>query len=330
MMNLLTLTAPKLGISTKNSSAFSPTRIQASAVRIAIVILVLLAAVLVDGFTSAHNISSILFMTVSVGIAACGLSMVTISGNLFMLSMSATTSVCTIVFASTLQFGISAAIVMTLLVGLICGILQGLAVGVMKANPIITTIAASSIITGIGSWFSGGRTITSDVQVPWLGIGHIVSGVPNQFLILLLVWALASFFLSRMRLGREIKLIGINKNTAQLSGLRLGWAITAAYMIAALTAALTGILIASQTSQGNLSLGSGLDFSAIAAVLIGGVAITGGQGRISDAVFGALFLAIISDVLLLKGFSLDIQLMVKGAVVLVSVLLGALLRRQSH
>lgn len=311
-----------------NHEAFSPTRIQATSVRIAIVIVALLASIFIDGFASTQNLSSILFSTVSVGIAACGLALVTISGNLFMLSISATTSISTIIFASTLSFGIPSAIAITLATGIVFGVVQGTAVGAMKTNPIITTIAASSIITGIGSWVSGGRTITSDVSVHWLGVGHVFPGVPNQIFILLLVLLACEFFLSRMRLGRETQLTGINASTAKLSGLRVSLAVAVAYIIASSCASLTGILIASQNSQGNLSLGAGLDFSAIAAVLVGGVAIAGGHGRIKDAVFGALFLAIVGNVLLLAGFSLDMQLMVKGAVVLISVVLGALLSRK--
>lgn len=311
-----------------NSLAFSPTRIQATSVRIATAVVVLIACLAVDGFATTQNLSAILFTTVSVGIAACGLALVTISGNLFMLSISAITSISTIVFASLLNLGIPTAIILTLAAGVILGGIQGGAVGVLKTNPIITTIAASSIITGIGSWVSGGQTITSSVSVNWLGVGHICAGIPNQILVLLAVLVICEFYLSRMRLGRETQLNGINPTTAKFSGLRVGRAVLVAYIIASVTAALTGVLIASQTSQGNLSLGSGLDFSAIAAVLVGGVAITGGHGRISDAVCGALFLAVIGNVLLLKGFSLDIQLMVKGAVVLISVVFGALLSRK--
>ncbi len=311
-----------------DNQAFSPTRIQATSVRIAIVCVIILASLFIDGFASTQNLSAILFSTVSVGIAACGLALITISGNLFMLSISATTSISTIIFASSLGLGIPVAIVLTLIVGLLFGVVQGFAVGVFKTNSIITTIAASSVITGIGSWVSAGKTITSDVSVHWLGVGHILPGVPNQILVLLLVLIGCEFFLSRMRLGREIQLIGINAETAKLSGLRVGLAVTVAYIIAASTAALAGILIASQNSQGNLSLGAGLDFSAIAAVLVGGIAISGGQGKIMDAVFGALFLALVGNVLLLAGFSLDMQLMVKGAVVLISVMLGALLSRK--
>lgn len=311
-----------------NRNMLSPNRIQATAVRILTLVIALLAGVFVDGFATLQNLSSILFVTVSVGIVACGLALVTISGNLFMLSISATVSISTIVFASLLDYSILLAIVVTLFIGALFGLLQGAAVGLLKTNPIITTIAVSSVITGLGSWYSGGRTITSDVSLQWLGVGHLMPGIPNQILVLLLVLLASEFFLSKMRLGRELQLIGMNANTAYLSGLRIGTAVSTAYIVAALTAALSGILIGSQSSQGNLSLGAGLDFSAIAAVLVGGIAITGGHGRIYDAVFGALFLAVISNVLLLKGFSLDIQLMVKGAVVVLSVLLGALLTRK--
>ncbi len=310
------------------SRELAKNRIQATSVRLAILVIILFSLYFVEGFSSIQNISSILYMTASVGIVACGLSLVTISGNLFMLSISATTSLSTIIFISTLKFGIPAAIVLTLLSGIIFGAIQGIAVGAFRTNPIITTIAASSVLTGIGSCLSGGRTLTSDQSINWLGVGHLLPGIPNQIIILLVFFAATHFFLSRMRAGREIRLNGINPRTASLSGLRVKQAVILAYVVASFSAALAGILIASQTTQGNLSLGNGLDFSSIAAVLVGGVAISGGQGRVTDALFGALFLAIISNILLLKGFSLDMQLMVKGLVVLASIMTGAILARK--
>ena len=317
-----------MNVKSMTAQWFAPTRIQATAVRIATLLLIVYATACVQGFASLQNLSSIIFTTASVGIAACGLALVTISGNLFMLSIGATTSVATIVFVSLLSFGIFPAVLMTLAMGVVLGLVQGGAIGRFKTNPIITSIAASSVITGLGSWFSGGRTLTSDVTVHWLGVGYLVPGIPNQIIILAVMLVATEFFLSRMRLGREIQLLGTNENTAALSGLRVNRAVMAAYIFASVAAVISGILIASQASQGNLSLGSGLDFSAIAAVLVGGIAINGGQGRIYDAAIGAFFLSIISNILLLRGYSLDIQLMVKGAVVLFSVLLGALMTRK--
>lgn len=311
--------------SLRSSPALAPQRIQATAIRAVTLLIILLAALTVPGFATTQNCSAILFATASIGIAACGLALVTISGHLFMLSMGSTAAVATIVFAGLLDQGVWIALLGTLLFGLCCGLVQGYAVGLLKTNPIITTITAASIITGTGSLLSGGHTVTSNASAPWLGVGQLMPGIPNQLLVFAAVLVVCEIFLSRMRLGRELRLIGVNPVTAQLSGLRNGRAVMVAYTLAAVTAALSGALIASQASQGNLSLGADLDFSAIAAVLVGGIAIHGGQGRIYDAACGALFLAIVGNVLLLEGFSLDVQLMVKGAVVLLSVLAGALL-----
>ena len=133
-----------------------------------------------------------------------------------------------------------------------------------------------------------------------------------------------SFALQRTRFGRELRLIGLNRTTATLSGIRIGRTLVLSFVFAGFAAALAGCLFASQATQGNLKLGAGLDFDAIAAVLVGGVSIRGGHGRIIDAAFGALFLAIVSNILLVKGLSFEIQLMVKGLVVIFAVILGAL------
>ncbi|QND44541.1 ABC transporter permease (plasmid) [Rhizobium lusitanum] len=309
------------------SGLLAPTRIQATAVRFATLAMIAVAAAAVPGFASVQNLSAVMFSASAIGIAACGLALVTISGKLFMLSIGATTAVSTIVFASLLGYGVPAALAGTVLIGLICGLIQGCLVGFLRANPIISTIAVASIITGIGSWFSAGRTITGDGTSLWLGVGHVLPGIPNQVLVFVAVLLAAEFLLSRTRVGRELQLNGINPVAAEFAGLRTGTAVTAAYCFAGAAASLSGALIASQAAQGNLSLGADLDFSATAAVLVGGVSISGGQGRIYDAATGALFLAIVGNILILKGYAFDTQLMVKGAVVLLSVLAGAALTR---
>jgi ribose/xylose/arabinose/galactoside ABC-type transport system permease subunit len=103
--------------------------------------------------------------------------------------------------------------------------------------------------------------------------------------------------------------------------------VAVAYVVAGATASTAGAFYASQAAQGNLQLGQGLDFDAIAAVLVGGVFIEGGVGSVVDAAIGAIFLAVLTAVLLLHGLSFQTQLMVKGLVVIISVLTGASARR---
>jgi ribose/xylose/arabinose/galactoside ABC-type transport system permease subunit len=305
------------------ASLLSPERIQSTAVWISTILLAAWASATIPGFSSGANISAIMYSTSAVGIAAVGMALITLSGNLFMLSMGATAAVSTIVFSSFLYLGLLPSLVMVVVIGGVFGLIQGFAVGVVKTNPIITTIAMASIITGAGSFYSGGLTVVGQGDASWLGVGRIF-GVPNQILLFVVAAIVFGFIVERTRFGRELRLIGLNPKAASFTGLRVGRTLAIAYMLAAMAAAFAGALYGSQAAQGNLKLGAGLDFDAIAAVLVGGVAIRGGQGRILDAAIGAVFLAMITNILLLKGLSLEIQLIVKGLVVVGSVILGAL------
>ncbi|MFT3999798.1 MAG: ABC transporter permease [Rhizobium sp.] len=305
------------------ASLVRPERIQSTAVWIATLLLAFWATLTIPGFSSNANVSAIMYSTSAVGIAAVGMALITLSGNLFMLSMGATAAVSTILFASFLYLGLLPSLVVVVMIGALFGFAQGLAVGLFRTNPIITTIAMASIITGAGSFYSGGLTVVGQGDASWLGVGRTL-GLPNQILLFLLAAVVLGFVVERTRFGRELRLIGLNPKAASFTGLRVERTLVLAYVFAAMAAAFAGALYGSQAAQGNLKLGAGLDFDAIAAVLVGGVAIRGGQGRVLDAAIGAVFLAMISNILLLKGLSLEIQLIVKGLVVIGSVILGAL------
>jgi ribose transport system permease protein len=303
-----------------------PDRIQGSAVRIATLAIIAWAGLTEIGFLSSSNISAIMYSTAAVGIAAVGMSLVTISGNLFMLSMGAVAAVSTVLFASYLHFGIAVSAGAVVLAGAATGLVQGLAVAALRANPIILSIALASIVMGFGSLYSGGVTVVGQGDVSWLAVGTVAWNIPNQIVLFVVVVGAASIFMEQTRLGRELRLIGLNLTAARYAGLRISRAVSVAYVIAGGTASAAGVFYASQAAQGNLQLGQGLDFDAIAAVLVGGVSIKGGEGSVVDAAIGAIFLALLTNVLLLHGLSLQTQLMVKGLVVVISVLTGALVR----
>jgi ribose/xylose/arabinose/galactoside ABC-type transport system permease subunit len=300
-----------------------PERLQATAVKLAIVLLAAYAWATVDHFGSAANLHAIMYTVAAVGIAATGMAFVTLGGNLFMLSMAATAAVSTILFASALRFGLWPALAIVAAAGLGIGLVQGLAIGVAGANPIIATIAVASVVTGTGSAYSQGMTVVGRGDASWLGFGQVASLVPNQLVLFVLLAIAAEFVVQRTRFGRELRLIGLNRSAAEIAGVRVGRTLVLSFAFAGFTAAVAGSLFAAQAAQGNLKLGAGLDFDAIAAVLVGGVSIRGGRGRVADAAFGALFLAIVGNVLLVKGLPFETQLVVKGMVVVLSVVLGA-------
>lgn len=302
-------------------------RIQVNGIKVVSILLIIWGYLSVDNFLTPANLNAIMYSVSAIGIAAVGMAFITLSGNLFMLSMAATAALSTIVFASTLQFGLPIALISVSVLGIALGMIQGVVVGTARVNPIIATIAVASIVMGVGSYVSGGMTVVGKGDASWLGIGKFASLVPNQLVIFLAFALAANYWVERTRFGRELRLIGLNPVTAAYSGIRVPRTLMIAFGIAGFSAALAGGLFASQAGQGNLKLAAGLDFDAIAAVLVAGISIRGGQGKIIDAVYGAIFLALIGNLLLVHGLSFEIQLMVKGAVVVLAVILAALIAR---
>jgi ribose transport system permease protein len=304
-----------------------PNKIHATGIRFAAVVVFFGAWLALPGFRTTANLNAIMYSVSVVGSAAVGMSLITLGGNLFMLSVGATAAFATILFASSLSLGLFSAVLIVILVGAFIGWLQGVIVGIFRGNPIIGTVAVSSIITGIGAFWSGGQTVMGKGNASWLGTGRALGIIPNQLLMFIVVALCLQFVLEHTRFGRELKLIGTNREAARIAGLRVQYAVIVSYTIAGGGVGLAGALLASQAAQGNLQLGAGLDFDAIAAVLVGGVSIRGGRGTITDAAVGAIFLAIVENMLLTSGLSYDVQLVVKGAVVLCSLIAGSLLLR---
>jgi ribose/xylose/arabinose/galactoside ABC-type transport system permease subunit len=306
---------------------FLPTRLQATTIQLFTLLMFAAAALCVDNFTSSGNIASILYSASAVGVAAVGLATVTIGGNLFALSLASSAAFASILFASLLHEGVAIACAAALGMGAVAGALQGMAVGLLRCNPIITSIAASSIIAGLATLVSGGRTVLAQGDAAWLGNGVLVAGFPYQALLFALVTLAGDVLMERTRVGRELRLRGTNSQAAELAGLRTRRVVLLSYALCGITAAGAGVLIAAQSGTGNMRVGGDLDFSAIAAVLVGGVAISGGRGRVVDAAAGTLFLAILTNILLVNNFAYEVQLMVKGLAVLAAVTAGALLAR---
>jgi ribose/xylose/arabinose/galactoside ABC-type transport system permease subunit len=304
--------------------------LHAASIRIAALVLLTAACLLVPHFTEFANLQALSYTIAPVGIGAVGMALVTLNGNLFMLSMGATAAVSTVLFASVLHIGLLFSLVAVTGAGIAIGLVQGVLIASAGANPIITTIAASSMITGAGVLWTGGLTVVGEGDASWLGSGQLIGWVPNQILVLAVFALISGFVLERGRIGRELRLTGMQRNVARVAGLRLVAATLVAYGFAGAAAGLAGGVIASSAARGNLTYGTDLDFNAIAAVLVGGISINGGRGRISDAVVGAVFLGVISNILLVSGVSYEFQLMVKGLVVLGAVVFGVFAARTAR
>lgn len=287
------------------------------------VLVMFVSLILVPNFATITNIRAVLIAVSLTGIAAVGLSLITIIGRIFSLSIASTIALSTIVFANALQFGPWIALVITMVFGVAVGAIQGLIIGRLDTDPIITTIAFSAILLGAGQVWTRGRTIVGQGDSSVFNV-NLLDLVPFQVVAFILVSALMFLWQRYSVAGRRISLIGLNEKASLVSGTRAWPYVLLAFAICGLTTGLAGGLLSAQSGQGNLQLGGTFGFDVVVAVVVGGVGVKGGIGSPLSAAVGALFVGLLGNVLALLGLSYETQLVVKGILVLLAVSLMGL------
>jgi ribose/xylose/arabinose/galactoside ABC-type transport system permease subunit len=286
------------------------------------------AAVTTEGFLTVDNLKAVLFTGSFIGIAAVGTTVIMLSGNIFSLSLGTSISVAAMAFLASLEYGLGAAIFMTLLLGTVIFAAQGLVVGVWDANPIIVTIAAGAIQTGLVTWLSSGTQVTPS-GTAYEKLGGELFGFPVGFYVLLVLTVVSALVLERTSFGHMVYLMGESRRAARAAGLRVAWITMGAFALAGVAAATAGILLGAFNGTATLSIGGSYTYDAIAAALVGGTAIQGGRGSVWRGFFGAFFIAGLTDLLLLRGYSRGVQILVEGIVVVVVVVLTQVGRRST-
>lgn len=284
-------------------------------------LLVLVAiAVTTERFLTVDNARAIVSSAALVGITAIGATLVMIAGSAVSLATSQTATVVAMLFLATQQLGLPAAVLVALACGVVLTALQGAAVGYWNSNPIVLTIAAGFAIGGVATWFSGGTPVyaTSD---GFDVLNSTVLGLPLAVYVLVAVTVLAQWVLRRTAPGRQMYLVGENRAAARAAGLPVGRVTVIAWAGFGACTALTGMFLAAFHTSATVNLGGNLTLDAIAAVLVGGTLITGGRGSALQTLGGAVLIAVISDVLLLRGYTTGVQILVKGVLVLAVVVL---------
>lgn len=284
-------------------------------------VIILVGAFTTTGFATVENLKAIMRSSAFVGIIAVGMTMIMLSGNLFSMSLGTTAAVTAIMFLWALNYGIVAAILLTILLGLSICAVQGWIVGAIGANPIIVTIAAGVIQGGATLKVSGGTTIypPSDASYSWLA--NRLGGVPFPFIVFLVLTFVVDALLRGTSFGRAIYAVGDNKRAARAAAISIPTVAAGAFAVAGACTGIAGILIGATNGNASLFIESTFTFDAIAAVLVGGTAVTGGRGSAARTFFGAIVIATISSLLLLRGYSTGIQILVKGVIVVVVVML---------
>lgn len=284
-------------------------------------VLVLAAfALATPGFLSMPAIRSLVTTVSFTGCVAIGMTFITLSGNLMSFSLGASLSAATLVFVATLGAGLWPALLAAVLFCAAMNAVQGWIVGYFRANPIIVTMASFAIITGVATALTGGRGLYIMTNVAASLKGDL-GPIPGPFAAFAICALIAQLILSRTALGRRIVLTGTNPRAMLAMGAEPWKAVVWAYALAGLFTGVAAVLMAARYGSGDLQHGIGMEYSAIAAVLVGGTAIEGGRGSFLRTFLGALFIVVLQSVLVLRGFSTEWQRFGMGAIVLLVILL---------
>ncbi len=279
------------------------------------------------GFTSPLSINSLLNAISFIGCVAVGMTFITITGNIMSLALGATVSASALVFLASLSLGVFPAFLVAILFGVVITAVQGALVGYIRANPLLVSIAALSLLIGGAALATGGQRIYPGGEGLQVFKGR-VAGIPVEALYFFGTVVIGQFVLSWTRIGREMIMVGSNLRAAIAAGVNTARAITVAYVLAGACSAVSGVLLAARYGSGDMELGTGYDYTAIAAVLVGGTAIGGGSGSVVRTLIGVTVIAIIATVLLLRGFSQQWQYLITGLIVLAVIMLHTIGERR--
>lgn len=289
---------------------------------------IIVAVIVTPTFLTTGNILAIVRNASIIGIIAVAMTPMTLSGNFVSLGISQTAMAAMVSFVALLGAGWNqaAAIVLVLLGTVLIGVFQGVVVAA-GFNPVITTLAAGAIIFGVVSEITEGRIVNvRDNPVSWGG-GDI-GGVPIVVLVFVVFTALVTLVMSRSVIGRKTILVGANRATAEISGISFARVTIVSFIIFSIGVAIVGILEGAAFGEATAKSFPTLTISAIAALLVGGTAIGGGQGSPLRSAAGALLISVISNMMVLNDFSPGGRLAVQGAVVAAAVVILDMFRRR--
>ena len=293
---------------------------------VGLLVLIIIVTILSPSFLSTKNIFNILRQTSVNGIIAAGMTFVILTGGID-LSVGSILAISGAVCASLLASGqnIIIAVLAALIIGAMVGFLNGFIITKGKLQPFIATLATMTILRGLTLVYTDGKPITlgsGDLAIKFGQIGGgKIFGIPTPALIMILVFAICTFVLKNTQMGRYTYALGSNEEATKLSGLNTDKIKIAVYTISGILASVAGIIITSRLFSAQPTAGDGYELDAIAAVVLGGTSLTGGKGKITVTIKCAIIIGVLINALNILDVSSYYQMMVKGAVILVAVLL---------
>lgn len=293
---------------------------------VGLVILIAVVGVLSPSFFTVPNLLNVLRQTSINGVIAAGMTFVILTGGID-LSVGSILAFSGAVAASCLASGQSmvVTIILTLVIGAGVGLLNGIIIAKGKLQPFIVTLATMTILRGATLVFTDGKPISLGSGSGAVAFGKIgggsIFGIPTPVIIMILAFAICYYILTQTKMGRYTYALGGNEEATKLSGLNADRIKMFVYTVSGLLASVAGIIITSRLFSAQPNAGNGYELDAIAAVVLGGTKLAGGKGKITGTIIGALIIGVLSNALNLLNVSSYFQMIAKGVVILIAVLL---------
>lgn len=291
------------------------------AIFVVMIVLFLFFTISTDTFCTANNLLNIARQIAVLGIASVGMTMVILTGGIDLSTGSIITfvNIITAYFMVNLGVNMWVAIIISLIASTLIGLLNGVAVANLNMPALIVTFASQTVFEGIAYIICSGIPIFGFSKAfTFIGQGY-VGAIPFPIILLIAAFLVGGFILVKSYFGRYIYAVGGNEEAAELSGIRVKRVKYLVYSLSGLFAGIAGIVMLSRTNSGQPTAGKGYEFDVITAVVLGGVSVNGGSGKISNVVAGVLIIGMLSNGMVLMNVSSYAQMVVKGVILAIAV-----------
>ncbi len=302
---------------------------------LAFVLLLIVLSFASERFLTVENVLSVIRQVSILGTIALGVTFVVIGGNLD-LSVGSMLSLTTVLVVDLHdKVGPLAAIVITIIVALVVGAVNGTLVGFLRLNSLIVTLGMLSVLQGVTLIYTGGQNVDivnqEDTWFAIFGRGRLFSvgniDINAPVVIFLVLAVIMGILLHRTGFGRKIFAIGGNPRASAYSGLRVRWLTFSTYLLSAFTVAAGAIILGSRVMGSQNTVGQGWELQVLAGIILGGTSLLGGSGSIAKTVIGVLILGFIQNGLLLLGYPFFTQWLVTWFIIIVAVWLDIAAKR---
>jgi len=299
------------------------TFIQRQGALIALVLVCIFAAYRYDRFLTEFNLSNVLRQNSMLGLVALGMTFVIITGGID-LSVGSFVAVAGVLAALLANRGTLFAVVAAVAFTSLLGLVNGLVIAKARIQPFIATLAMMIAARGLALVYTGEQSVKAETASgSFSGLGRGAVGfLPVPVLILIVAYVIGWLVLNHTRFGRHIYAVGDNEEAARLMGLNVNRVVIGVYTLSGALAGLAGVILSSRLGTGQPVAGTGWELDAIAAVVVGGTLLTGGQGGVGSTLVGVLLLGVIFNLFNLEGtISPWWQLVLRGLILLVVVVI---------